>query len=350
MRNKQYLTFDLYDLQYGIESVLVQEIFPLPELKPIAKNSGEVIGIFDWHGQVVPVIHLGFLQRYSVQKCHLSDFVILVQWEGLQIGLVVHQVNELLELNAEVVGIEVFSKLPSSIKTILINGVARVNSDIILLLNSRALIHQEALLSLIGNRQMHTDINQVKSEVFYPSFYDLHCSNATLQERAIFRQRADSLRQVTDISETTKDIPIMVIRLGNEYFGMNIELVREITSVRNWMTIPYSPKHIIGNMLLRGEIITLVDIRNILHLPITSLNVGCMAVVIQVNNIIAGVVVDEVLELSYINSAEIKPLPITASITHRYIQGRANFQEKILSLLNLERIFTESELVMRKLA
>jgi purine-binding chemotaxis protein CheW len=39
------------------------------------------------------MIHLDLLQGHPVKRCHLSDYVIVVEWEGLQFGMVVHQVN-----------------------------------------------------------------------------------------------------------------------------------------------------------------------------------------------------------------------------------------------------------------
>jgi purine-binding chemotaxis protein CheW len=357
MKNKQFLTFRVCDLQYGIESVLVQEIFPLPELTPIAEAPANILGILNWRGQILPVIHLDFLEGHR-QDCRLSDFVIVVQWEDLQIGIVVQQVNELLELDAELIETEVSAIVSSHINTALMTGVAKVDSGMIALLNVEALIHEETLLTFIWNTQMQLDmisesptdnIYQAEPEVCDTSFYDLYCSDVTPTEKAIFRQRAEIYKQSLESLETTTPIPLMVIRFGDAYFGVNLELVREITYIRNLFPIPYSPKHILGNTHLRGEIITLVDIRNILHLPVTLVTVGSIAVVVQVDNIVAGVPVDEVLELININSADITPLPTTASTTNKlYLRGIAPFQEKKLSVLDLAKIFTKGKLAVKK--
>ncbi|PMB01234.1 chemotaxis protein CheW [Fischerella thermalis CCMEE 5268] len=358
MENKQFLTFRVCDLQYGIESVLVQEIFPLPELTPIAEAPANILGILNWRGKILPMIHLDFYEGHLGQDCRLSDFVIVVQWEDLQIGIVVQQVNELLELDTEFIETGVPAIFSSHINTALITGVAKLDSGMIALLNVEALIHQETLLTFIWNTQIQLDmmsesptdkIYQAKPEVSNTSFYDLYCSGATPKERATFRQRAEIYKQPIDSLETTTPIPLTVIRFGDEYFGVNLELVREITCIRNLSPIPYSPKHIVGNMHLRGEIFTLVDIRNILHLPVTLVTTGSMAVVVQVDDIVAGVPVDEVLELIYINSADITPLPTTASTTNKlYLRGIAPFEGKMLSVLDLAKIFTKGELAVKK--
>jgi purine-binding chemotaxis protein CheW len=346
------------NLQYGIESVLVQEIFPLPELTPIAEAPANILGILNWRGKILPIIDLSFLEGHSWQNCRLSDFVIVVQWENLQIGIVAQQVNELLELDTGLIETEVPAIVSSHINTTLITGVAKLDSGMMALLNVEVLIHQEDLLTFIWNTQMQLDlmsesptdhIYQAEPGTSDTSFYDLYCSGATPTERAIFRQRAEIYKQSLDSLETTTPIPLMVIRFGEEYFGVNLELVREITSIRNLSPIPYSPKHIVGNMHLRGEIVTLVDIRNILHLPVTLVTVGSMAVVVQVDDIVAGVPVDEVLEFIYINSADVTPLPTTASTTNKfYLRGIAPFQEKMLNVLDLGKIFTKGGLAVKE--
>jgi len=91
MKNKQYLTFRLHDLQYGIEAALVQEMFPLPELPPVPEATTNIMGLLNLRGQIVPIMHLDLLQGQPVKGCSISDYVIVLQWENLQIGIVVHQ-------------------------------------------------------------------------------------------------------------------------------------------------------------------------------------------------------------------------------------------------------------------
>jgi purine-binding chemotaxis protein CheW len=87
------------------------------------------------------------------------------------------------------------------------------------------------------------------------SFYDLYCPNATTEERAIFRQRADNLRQSIEISKVTNELmPLAVIGLGHEYFGLDLELVHEFTDISNLTPIPCCPNHIVGNMNLREKL------------------------------------------------------------------------------------------------
>ncbi|NWF59698.1 MAG: chemotaxis protein CheW [Fischerella sp.] len=343
MKNKEYLTFRIHNLLYGIDADLVQEMFPLPELIPITEAPSDIIGILLLREQIVPIVHIGVLLDYPLKDCQLSDYVIVVLWKGLQIGLLVHEVNQVLELDATVIEQETFFGLINHVNAAFIAGIAKVKSDTILLLNFEKLIRQpDALVTLIWDAESQLD----RITAFTSFFYDLYCPNATSEERAIFKQRADNLRQsVQDLKFTKNLISLAVIGFGTEYFGLELELIQEFTDIRNLTPIPCCPKHIIGNMNLRGEIITLVDIRNILNLSITPVKVGSKAVVVQVDDIVAGLPVDQVFEVIYLNSAEIIPLPTG---NKKYLLGTTPFQEKTLSVIDLRKIFINGELAVNE--
>ena len=374
LETKQYLTFRLHDLQYGIEAALVQEIVPIPELIPINEASTDIIGLLNFQGQIVPMMYLDLLQEHSLKECRLSDYVVIAEWEGLQFGLIVSQTNELLELNTEVIETELLDGLIGDINATFITGIAKVEEGNILLLDSKSLMGQvEVMLPLIWDAQsqldemresptmdlkdqVEQDGSQQGEEFQTPkissSFYDFYCPNSTPEERAIFRARADNLKQRIESSKVTNElITLAVINLGDEYFGLDLELIRAFTDISNLTPIPCCPNHIVGNINLRGEIVTLVDIRNVLNLPPTPVSVGSKAVVVQVDDIVAGLPVDQVLEMVELNSADMIPLSgIMSEFGEQYIRGTAFFQEKILRVLDLPKLFRQGELVVNEQA
>ncbi|HEY9604920.1 MAG TPA: chemotaxis protein CheW [Allocoleopsis sp.] len=372
MDNKQYLTFRLHDVQYGIEAPLVQEIFSLPELTLIAEAPSEIMGILNVRGQIVPIVHLDLLQGNRLKECQLSDYVLLLQWEGLQIGLVVHQVTEVLELSAETIESEPPPELLGNLNPTLSAGIAKGDSGHIILLDPKTLIHQpDTLLTFIWDIQSQLDsmtevsISEVDTELkqdeleleteclaseHKSNFYDLYSPNSTLEEREIFHQRAEALKQLIESAKATNQLtPLAVFSFGDDHFGMDLGLVKEFTDISNLTPIPCCPKHIVGNMNLRGEIVTLVDIRSALNLPTPPIKLGAQVVVVQVDDIVAGLPVDRVLEMTYLNSDELSRFPaILSDFGEPYLQGTAAFEEKMLRVLDLPKLFTEGGLVVNE--
>jgi purine-binding chemotaxis protein CheW len=59
MENKPYLTFNFNNLLYGVDALLVQEIFYLPELTPVVEAPEDIVGLLNLRGKILPVMHLG---------------------------------------------------------------------------------------------------------------------------------------------------------------------------------------------------------------------------------------------------------------------------------------------------
>jgi purine-binding chemotaxis protein CheW len=348
--DKQYLTFYLNDLQYGIEAKLVEEIFPLPELIPIPEPPSDIIGLLNWRGRIVPVMHLDLRLGYPLTACQKSDYVIVIQWEGLQIGMVVHQINELVELGNVLIEAKHTIDEVSDENTTFIAVVTKMDSDIIMLLNPEKLIREpDAVVTLIWEAEIQQEeIENLQTPPNLSSFYDLYCQFATEEERTIFRQRALSLNQaIEDSEDTIKLLSLAVISFDDKFFGLNLELVREFIDISNLTPIPCCPNHIVGNMNLRGEIITLVDIRNVLNLAIAPVRVGSKAVVVECDDIVAGLPVDSVLDVIYINPNDLAQLPTIESFSsEQYLLGTVFFQEKMLNVLDLPKILLEGGLVV----
>jgi purine-binding chemotaxis protein CheW len=174
------------------------------------------------------------------------------------------------------------------------------------------------------------------------------CPNATLEERTVFRKRADNLRLPPESQDLKTFITLAVIVLNGNLFGIDLEMVREFTDIRQVTPIPCVKAHIIGNMNLRGEILTLIDIRGLLNLPLMAMANASKAMVVEVEGIVAGLMVEEVCDVMFsLNPREIIPIPTaTHSMNDKYLQGAAPYHEKIISILDLPKMFLNGGLIV----
>ena len=142
---------------------------------------------------------------------------------------------------------------------------------------------------------------------------------------------------------------LAVVTLNGEYFGLDLNLVREFTEIRQITPIPCCGDYILGNMNLRGEIVTLVDIRQLLNLSATGVNQEAKAMVIHCQDIVAGINIDEVCDVVYLHPSQIKPAPTSGhSNSNEYLRGTAPYREKILGLIDFNKMIAEGELVVNQ--
>jgi purine-binding chemotaxis protein CheW len=352
MNQQNYLIFNLRDLKYGIDASLVKEIFLLPELTPIPETPMDILGIINLRGKIVPIIHLDLRLGNPIPECKIIDRVIVLECDGLTIGVIVNDVQEVQAIASNIIETTLDYGRVSNINPVFIAGVVKEEDESIILLNSQALIRQpDAVKTLAAEGQPEAEFDSSETIRTMGSFYQSCCPNATAAEKAIFRRRAENLRQANAeaISDVTGQIPLAVIGMGGEYFGVDLNAVREFINIRSFTPIPCCPERIVGNMNLRGEIVTLVDIRGTLNLAMSPVKTGGKAVLINVDDTIAGLPVDEVFDVMYLHPQNMTAVPIAAdSGGNEYLRGIAYYSEKMMSVLDLSMLFTKGGLVVNE--
>ena len=333
---KPYLIFSWHGRRYGIEANLVKEMFLLPELTSIVEAPNDIVGILNLRSQIVAVMHLDLRLGLQMQECRLSDGVVVFAWEGLSIGMIVNDVHEVQMIPPEAIDTELPYGRVSVIDTAFVAGIAEVDEETTVLLNPEALVrHPEAVAALIADGQEGSDRT-------LRDFYQLCCPQATPKDREIFRSRAKELK-TSESEEATGLIPLAVIDLNDEYFGLDLQSIREFIDVGKITPVPCCPSHITGNINVRGEIVTLTDIRQALKLPLANADKISKAVIVEVNEIVAGLPVDAVFDVAYFHPSDITASSV-ASDEETYLRGTVPYSEKMLSILDLPKMLTQGRL------
>lgn len=350
MNNSQsYLTFRSRTLTYGIEITLVKEILQLPELTLIPEMPKDIIGVLYTRDHTIPVMHLDRRLGQAVAECRVSDRLIIIQWQTIEMGIVVNEVLDVVAINSSSLEPDLDYGREQHINTAFIANIATVDGKPLILLNSSALIREpDQVIELIADsNQAHSAEAAIPEVPPLTSFFDLYCPHATDQELAIFRQRAEELQQSL---ETTNDgdstMFLAVFSLNEAYLGCDLTVVKEFIDIDNITPIPGSPPHIVGNINLRGEIITLIDIRSVLNFAAATKPVE-QAILMQIEDISAAIVVDEIFDVYPVDQNTFNPIPTgVATDIKKYFYGMTKYQTNFLNALNISKIFTESDLAV----
>jgi len=150
----------------------------------------------------------------------------------------------------------------------------------------------------------------------------------------------------TENSSTSSDlIQLVSFKLDNEEYGIEVLKVREIIRMIPITHMPNSPQYVEGIINLRGKIIPVVQMRKKFGLIGQENSTQTRIVVMDINGQLMGFVVDSVSEVIRISSSEIQPPPNVASggIDQECITGVINQTERLLVLLDLERLFSLEE-------
>ena len=135
--------------------------------------------------------------------------------------------------------------------------------------------------------------------------------------------------------------------IGEELFGVDILTVQEIIRDATITPIPDAPDFLEGVINLRGSIIPVIDLRKRLKLVrIEDLKSDSWIVILTVEGRMTGFFVYRVTKVLTVPAASIKPPPdiVVAGLKSQYIQGVCKMDQRLLILLNFERILMVEEI------
>jgi purine-binding chemotaxis protein CheW len=140
---------------------------------------------------------------------------------------------------------------------------------------------------------------------------------------------------------------LVVVALGTNFFGVDLAVVREFVDIRRVTPIPCCPTHIIGNMNLRGEILTIVDISRLLNpamIPVEQ-SITAKAMVIEVDTGAVGVMIDTIGDTTFpLDERKIAAASNTHSgirVNPRYLKGVAPYRATTMSILDISNVVSD---------
>ncbi|EET86351.1 CheW protein [Clostridium carboxidivorans P7] len=155
----------------------------------------------------------------------------------------------------------------------------------------------------------------------------------------------DLIEERLEIEEDTQKGRFLMFLLDKESYGIEIKYVTEIIGIQPITEIPQLPQYVKGIINLRGKIIPIMDVRIRFKKEPREYNDRTCVIIININNISIGLIVDSVSEVIAIFDENIvKPPQINNGFNSRYIKGIGKVGNDVKLLLDCEKIFTEDEL------
>ncbi|MGD0585609.1 MAG: chemotaxis protein CheW [Oryzomonas sp.] len=140
-------------------------------------------------------------------------------------------------------------------------------------------------------------------------------------------------------------IQLVSFKLDNEEYGVEVLKVREIIRMPTITKMPNTPQYVEGIINLRGKVIPIISLRKRFSLMENDADSQTRIIIMDVAGGMTGFTVDAVSEVIRILSSEIQPSPTVAAggVGQEFITGVINHGERLLVLLELERMFSNEE-------
>ena len=133
--------------------------------------------------------------------------------------------------------------------------------------------------------------------------------------------------------------------LGEEEYGVDILRVQEIRSYDAVTRLPDAPDYIKGVINLRGIIVPVIDMRLKFRLARAEYNALTVMIVLSVGGRVVGMVVDSVSDVVRLSGEQVRAVPeIGATIDRQFLTGIGTLDERMLILLDIERLMVSTEM------
>jgi purine-binding chemotaxis protein CheW len=196
---------------------------------------------------------------------------------------------------------------------------------------------------MMKKKKIQSDRALEKSEsVMAKSFEDIE-----EKKRAVLRSRAKKLAQEPEERRAVTDyLDVLEFLLAHETYAIETMFVREVYPMTGLTPLPCTPVFVFGLINVRGQILTVMDMKKFFDLPergLTNLN---KVIVVRKDAMELGILADEIIGIRSIPVNQLQPpLSTMTGIHERYLKGITG--ERLI-VLDMERFLTDRRLIVHE--
>lgn len=145
-------------------------------------------------------------------------------------------------------------------------------------------------------------------------------------------------------SQAGEILQLVSFKIGEEEFGVDILKVQEINRMDQITRVPNAPDYVSGVMNLRGKVIPIINLRKRFRLASKERDKDTRIIVVEFKTRVIGFLVDAVNEVLRIPKSVTEPPPsMVAGIGSEYITAVGKLEDRLLILIDLEKILVPAE-------
>jgi len=167
------------------------------------------------------------------------------------------------------------------------------------------------------------------------------------KKKTALRSRAKKLSQEIESKGTDEEyFEVLEFLLAQETYAIETNFVREVHPMTELTPLPCTPAFVFGLINVRGQILTVIDMKKLFDLPergITNLN---KVIVVRKDAMELGILADEIIGIRNLPLNELQPpLSTMTGIHAEYLRGVTG--ERLI-VLDMERFLTDRKLIVQE--
>lgn len=167
------------------------------------------------------------------------------------------------------------------------------------------------------------------------------------EEKQILKARAKELaREAREENTLERSMEIVEFLLASEKYGVESSYVREIYPLKELTPVPCTPPFVLGIINMRGQILSVIDIKKFFDLPEKGLTDLNKVIVLRTDKMEFGILADAILGVNGVSINDIQPgLPTLTGIREEYLIGIT--RERVI-ILDVEKLLKDKKIIVHE--
>ena len=321
-KKNTHLYFSIGGNKYAINSDNVLEIMKLPQLDYPQKLPNNIVGLLKYNNFVINVVDIRFYLNMEVQPYSTNNELIIIKTDEVIFGIITDKVLGILAFDAANV-----DAIPYADSKTIIEALYKLNQETVFIINIYAI---ENLLKQHDNKWENVDIPTL--------FPQDEVSKNIMSKRTLAIADKSNLKLAS--GELHAKNKYISFNLNDDSYCIELTYVKEVLKDTTITHVPGTPDFIEGIMNLRGDYITVLNLKKFLNLQATKPLDKKPVVIVKYNELKLALLIDKINELFEVQEDE---MPDT---TDGYFLNEFIYNQTLYTTLNVDKITSDKKIVV----
>ena len=321
-KKNTHLYFQLGGNQYAVNTAHVLEIMKLPALDYPQKLPNNIVGLLKYNNFVINVVDIRFYLNIEVTPYNSHNELLIVKTDEVIFGIITDKITGILPFDTSFV-----DQIPFVDSKMIIESLYKRDNETIFIVNIYAL---ENLLKQHNATATDFDIQSLFPQDEYSKQLMTKRTNA-IAEKASTRLTSEELHAKNKY---------ISFNLNNDFYCIALDYVKEVLKDTSITRVPGTPDFIEGIMNLRGDYITVINLKKFLALPESTISDKKPVIIIKCNELKLALLIDRINEL--FDYQEI----FQDSGSESYYSHEFIYNKTLYTVLNVDKISSDKKIII----
>ena len=323
-KKNTHLCFKLGNSQYAVNTANVLEIMKLPALDYPQKLPNNIIGLLKYNNFVINVIDIRFYLNIEVTPYTANSELLIVKTDETIFGIITDKIMGIVPFDTSRV-----DTIPFVDNKTIIDSIYKENQDTVFIIN---------IYSIENLLKQTIKLDDIDILSLFPS------DEASV---AVMKQRMQNITEKSSLSLMSEGLhakkKLISFNLNNDLYCISLDYVKEVLKDTTITKVPGTPDFIEGIMNLRGDYITVVNIKQFLGIhndeKKTDLEKNPV-IIVKSNDMVLAFLIDKINELFEMQEDKIM------ESGEGYFASEFIVNDIPYTILNIEKIFTDKRIIV----